>query len=123
MASPNILSPTTVYARTSGISPATTGEFDFLVNTSGSNAFIRINSLYAANIDGTANVDCTIKWYNAATGGTGFAIANTVTVPADATIVIIGHDAPLYLDDNTRITVQASAGGDLTCVASYEQVS
>jgi len=119
----NLISPTTCNAKTSGITLADANETNFIVNTSGGGKFIRINALYAANIDGSANVDCTIKWYNAATGGTGFAIANTVTVPADATIVMVGHDAPLYMEDNTRITVQASAGGDLTCVASYEEVS
>ena len=123
MAAPNLLSPTTVTGKASGVTLANTSETTFITNASGSNKFIRINALYAANIDGTANVDCTIKLYDAATGGTGYAIANTVTVPADATVVMVGHDAPLYLEENRRLTVQASAANDLTLVCSYEEVS
>jgi hypothetical protein len=125
MAAPNLLSPTTVNAKATGISPANTGETTFLTNAANSNMFMRINALYAANIDGTNNVDCTIKWYSSATSGigSGFAIANTVTIPADATVVIIGHDAPMYLEENRRITVQASAANDLTITCCYEEVS
>lgn len=123
MAAPNLLSPTTVNGKASGLTLSSTSETTLLTNASGSSKFIRINALYAANIDGAASVDCTIKLYDAATGGTGYAIANTISVPADATVVMVGHDAPLYLEENRRVTVTASAANDLTVVCSYEEVS
>lgn len=123
MAAPNLLSPTTVNGKASGITLANTTETTFLTNASGSNKFIRINALYASNIDGTNNVNCSIKLYDAATGGTGYSLASGVTVPAGATIVMVGHDAPLYMEENRRITVAASAANDLALICSYEEVS
>ena len=123
MAAPNLLAPTTVNGKATAVTLANTTETTLLTNASGSNKFIRINALYASNIDGTNNVDCTIKYYDAATGGTGYSLATTVTIPADATVVMVGHDAPLYLEENRRVTVTASAGNDLALVCSYEEVS
>ena len=123
MAAPNLLSPTTVNGKAALLTLSSTTETTLLTNASGSNKFVRINALYAANIDGLNNVDCTIKLYDAATGGTGYALANTVNIPADATVVMVGHDAPLYLEENRRVTVTASAASDLTVICSYEEVS
>ncbi len=124
MAAPNLLSPTTVNAKFSGLNLSSTAETNFISNAASSNKFIRINALYAANVDGTNNVDCTIRIYdNATSGGTGYALASGVVIPADATVVIVGHDAPIYLQENYRITVAASAANDLTVLCSYEEVS
>ena len=76
-----------------------------------------------SNVDGTNAVDATVKVYNAATGGTGFSVASTLNVPADSTVVAIGRDNSVWLEEDRRIEVQASAADDLEVVCSYEEVS
>lgn len=121
MAAPNMVLATGVFGRTTFALPGT-GEGAVLTNSANSNRLYKITSLYAANIDGAASVDCTIKLYNSATAGTGYHLANTVTIPADATVVMIGKDAPVYLEEDRRVTVAASASGDLSVILSYEEV-
>lgn len=122
MVAPNLISPTTINGKTTFLTLANATETNLLVNAANSNKAIKIISIYAANIDGVVSVDCTLDIYNSATAGTGFPIVNTVTVPADATVVLIGRDAPIWLEEDRRLTVQASAGGDLTIICSYEEV-
>jgi hypothetical protein len=37
-------------------------------------------------------------------------------------VVLIGRDAPIWLEEDRRITIQASAADDLAIVCSYEEV-
>jgi hypothetical protein len=122
MTAPNLINPSTINGKTTYLTLANTNETDLLVNASSSNKVIKIVSVYAANIDGVVSVDCTLKIYTAASGGTGHAIVNTVSVPADATVILIGRDAPIWLEEDRRITVQASASNDLSIICSYEEV-
>jgi hypothetical protein len=53
-------------------------------------------------------------------------IANYVgftTVLDDATLVIIGKDNPIYVEENRSLTAQASAASDIAIVCSYEEIS
>lgn len=122
MTAPNLISPTTINGKTTYLA-ATTTESDLLTNSSSSGKAIKIISLYVANIDGSSAADITVKIYSAASGGTGYEIASTVSVPADASIVIIGRDAPIWLEEDRRIAVVAGTASDLIVVCSYEEVS
>ena len=123
MAAPNLISPTTINGKTTYLTLNSTAETGLLTNASSSGHAYRVTSLYAANIHGSNNGDCTIKYYNAAVAGTGYAIANTISVPADATVIMIGKDAPIWLEENTRLAVTASASGVIGIVLSYEDIS
>lgn len=123
MTAPNMLSPTSIYPKTTGITLNSTSETDLLVNAASSNKTIRVQSVYAANIDGSSAADISMKWYDAATSGNGYALANTISVPADATVVLLGADAYIWLEEDRRLTVQASASGDISVVCSYEETS
>jgi hypothetical protein len=66
----------------------------------------------------------TVKIHSAAAGGgTGRAICSTVDVPADATLVVIAKDAPVWLEEDRSITVMPSASNDLEFVCSYIEIS
>jgi hypothetical protein len=124
MATPNINDSTkNITGKTSGTALTTTNATAVLTNGSTSNALFKVNSVYVANVDGTNACDITLRYFGAATGGTGFAIASTVSVPADATVVIVSKDAPLYLPENSRLEATASAASDLEVVVSYEEIS
>jgi len=119
MAAPNLLSPTTINGKTVGAA-LTTSSADIL--TASSNTAIKVNSIYVANIDGSANAEVTVTFYDSSTT-TSYNLAKTVVVPADATLVVVDKDAYVYLEEGDKIAALASASGDLEIVISYENIS
>jgi hypothetical protein len=79
----------------------------------------KVNSLIIANIDGTNAATVTVE-VSVDNGSTYFAIAKTVSVPADSSLVVVGKDNGFYLDETDLLAVTASANSDLTYLASYE---
>lgn len=123
MAAPNLNAPTSITGKTAYLALSTTSETDVLVNAASSGKALRVTSLFLCNVDGAADVDATLKIYDAATAGTGYEITSTLTVPADATVTPLGRDISLWLEEDRRLAVTASAANDLTVVCSYEEVS
>lgn len=121
MAEPNIKSLTTINGKTVGAALTTTSA-DIVTNSAASGKVFKINAIYVANVDGTNNVDITVRFYDASvSSGTAFALANTITVPADATLDILSK--PIYLEEGDKIQALASANGDAEIVVSYEEIS
>ena len=87
--------------------------------TCGSNKLQKINSLIIANIDGTnaATIDVWVTRSSA-----DYYIAKTISVPADATLVVIDKNMGLYLTESDVLKIQASAAGDLSATCSYEEI-
>jgi len=53
--------------------------------------------------------------------GTGYRLASTISVPADATLDIISKS--VYLEEGDQLRLTASANSDLEAVCSYEEIS
>lgn len=123
MAAPNLSSPTSITGKTTYLDLTSTSETDLLVNAASSGKALRVTFLALCNVDGTATVDATVRIYSAASGGTGYEIVSTLTVPADATVTPLGRDLSLWLEEDRRLTVTASAADDLVVVCSYEEVA
>ena len=122
MAAPNIVNVTTIYGRTTG-KALTSSSQDILVNAASSNKVLKINSIIVANVDGTNNDEVTVKWYNA-DNTTAFSLASTVLIPADSTLVVLGKDAPIYLEEGDKIqALGVASSGDLEIIVSYEELS
>jgi hypothetical protein len=119
MSAPNIVNVTSIYGKTSAFQLDTTLTTQLVANASGSNKLLKINSIIVANKDGTNGASVTISWYN---GSTDYYLAKTVSVPADSTLVVIGKDSPLYLEENQQFRGGASANSDLDCIISYEEL-
>ena len=119
MAAPNLNSPTKVEGKVA-VFAATTTAGTVLANATTSNAVLRIVNMMAANIDGTNAVDVSAVVTN---GTVTASIVSTVAVPADASIVILGRDNPLYLPEGYRIQASASADSDAEIVIGYEEVT
>jgi len=122
MAAPNLNAPTTINGKTVYATLANTSETTLLTNAASSGKALRLTALTVANI-GTGSTDITVSLYSAASGGTEYRLASTMPVPAYATLVIIGRDSSVWLEEDRRITVKASAANALTIVCSYEEVS
>ena len=124
MAAPNIVNVTSIIGVTTAVGLGTTAVTTFLSNADASGKVLKINTIIAANTDGTASADITVKYHLEAAGaGTSIALANTITVPADASLVVIGKDSPIYLEENRSLTGTASAENRLAIICSYEEIS
>ena len=119
MAAPNIVNVTSIYGKTKGVALDTTLTTALLANANGSNKLLKVNSIIVANKDGSSTADVTISLHD---GSTDYYLASTVTVPADSTLIVLGKDAPIYLEENQTIRGGASAAGDLDCIISYEEL-
>lgn len=122
MAAPNLNSTATIVGKTTYAALSTTNETTLLTNSASSGKALKITFLAVANVDGAAACDITLTIYNAASGGTGYKLASTIAVPADSTFSPLGRDLSIWLEEDRRITAQASAANDLHIVLSYEEV-
>ena len=124
MANPNIVNVTAIYGNTS-VTPLTdTNATSIVSNAASSGKVYRINSLVVANIDGTNAADITINIYpEDAIGGTGEAIASTISVPADATLIIIDKTTQIYLLEDRSIGAIAGVANDLVVTCSWEEIN
>ena len=124
MAAPNILSATSIYGKTTSVELNTTTTTGIL--TCASNKVLKINSIIVANIDGSSAADLTLNFFDTDSDGSGTdrtcPIASTVAVPEDATLVVIGKDSPIYLEEGDKITGGCSANADLQCTICYDEL-
>jgi hypothetical protein len=131
MAAPNILGLTTGLGKTTHLTPSGTTPVVLLQNAASSGKVLKVNSLVVANVDGANAADCTVAYYtnggvaqgSAPSGGTAFPIASTISVPADASLIVIDKTTQIYLEEDTCISVTAGTANDLTFVVSYEELS
>jgi len=119
MAAPNIVNVTSIYGKTMGAALSTTTTTDIL--TCASDKVLKVNSIIVANVDGTNNADVTVYFYDSSAAAR-YALASTVTVPADSTLVVLGKDSPIYLEESDQIEAGASAVSDLEIIISYEEL-
>ena len=123
MANPNLVNVTNINGKTFG-NVLTTSNAIIIANASGSGNVLKINNIVVSNIDGAAAADVTIEYNTAANGtGTPLRLASTISVPADATLIVTDKSTSFYLEENTCIKGFASAAGDLEVLVSYEVLS
>lgn len=127
MANPNIVNVTTIYGNTSTYLISSTADpfATALVNNPASSGKVfKINSIVVANVDGTTAADITIKIFSQDDlGGTGTQIASTISVPADATLIITDKTTSFYLLEDKSIGATASAANDLVVTCSWEEIN
>ena len=124
MANPNIVNVAAIYGNSSQTSLSTTSATSLVSNAASSGKVFKINSITVANVDGSAAADITINVYSAAAlGGTAFPIVSTISVPADATLIVTDKTTMFYLLENQSIGALASAAGDLVATISFEEIT
>ena len=124
MSAPNIVNVTTITGKTNVVDLTTTNATLVVENTAGSNKVFKINSLVVSNVDGTNAADITVSLYSEDNiGGTATEIVSTVSVPADASLVVIDKNTSIYLEEDKSIGATAGSASDLKVVCSYEEIS
>lgn len=123
MANPNIVAVTAIVGNTVSAAVGTSAT-SLASNAASSGKVFKINSIVVANIDGTAAADVTINIYSAAAlGGSASAIASTISVPADASLIVTDKTTSFYLLEDRSIGALASAAGDLVATISFEEIT
>lgn len=124
MAAPNIVNVSTITGKTTYAALTTTLTTVLLANSASSGKVFKINSIMISNVDGSSPADVTIDINTAAAGsGTSYALANTISIPADSTLSLIDKTNAFYLEEDKSILGGASANSDLEIVISYEEIS
>jgi hypothetical protein len=125
MANPNIVNVTAITAGTLGWNLPTGGLVNLIDPDTG--YLLKINRITVANVDGTsaADVDVAIvtniqTMPNTTVTGSDATtyLAKTISVPADATLVV--SDTPIYLREGDNLQANASASGDLDLIITFE---
>jgi hypothetical protein len=94
-------------------------------NAASSGKVYKVNSIVVANVDGSTAADITINVYSNATAGSGsaFALASTISVPADATLIVTDKTTSFYLLENQSIGAIAGTASDLNVTCSWEEIN
>jgi hypothetical protein len=123
MANPNIVNVTSILGNSLSVAVGTSAT-QLASNAASSGKVNKINSIVVANIDGTNAADITVNIYSAAAlGGSPIAIVSTISVPADASLIVTDKTTTFYLLENQSIGAIAGTSGDLVATASWEEIS
>jgi hypothetical protein len=131
MANPNIINANTVNGVTTYLTPSGTSAVVLLPNAASSNKVFKINQIIATNVNGSSAVNATVSLYtngavaqgSAPSGGTAFPIVSTVSVPANAALIVVDKTTAIYLMEGTSITVTSGTASGITYSISYEDIS
>ena len=119
MAAPNLVNVTSILGKSMGASLGTGSNTDIL--TCGSDKVLKINSIIVANVDGSDSATVTVHFYDNSASAR-YNLAHTINVPADSTLIVLGKDSPIYLEESDHIEAEASAASDLEMIISYEEL-
>ena len=123
MANPNIVNVTSITGETDSGALTTTNTV-LVANSAASGKVYKINTIIISNIDGTNDGAVTVGINSSAGGaGTTTELASTVTVPADATLVVLDKNTTFYLEEDKSIVGLANANSTLEYVISYEVIN
>ena len=124
MAAPNIVNVSTITGISSTTALTTTSQTTLVSNAASSGKVFKINMIQVANVDGANACDITVDVHSAASGGgTAYSLVSTVSVPADASLVVLDKNTAIYLEEDRSITATAGTANDLEVIVSYEEIS
>ena len=124
MANPNIVNVTNILGNNSLTDLSTTNATAIVSNAAASGKVYKINSIIVANTDGTDPYPVTVSVFSEDNiGGTAFEIASTVSVPADASVIIMDKNSSIYLKEDQSIGATAGTASKLIVVASWEEIN
>ena len=123
MANPNIVNVSSIYGNTSYLIPSTTGATTWTALTPSSGSVNKVDNIVASNVTGSA-VAVTVS-INSATGGggTAYRIAYQISVPANASLIIVDKTTALYVGESQSIVVTVGTGSAIELTAAYETIT
>lgn len=134
MANPNLVNVASIYGNTAYVIPSgTTATTSWTYNgttsltglTPAAGTVNRISSITVANTTSSA-ATATIGVGNNATFGSATVVsypAYQISVPANATLVVIDKTTPLYITENQSVGVTSGTASALTYTATFEALT
>ena len=123
MAAPNFVNVTNIIGNSLSVAVGATAT-QLASNAAASGKVFKINSIVVANVDGSSAADVTVEIYSQDDlGGTALAIVSTISVPADASLIVTDKTTSFYLLEDQSIGATASAAGDLVATISFEEIN
>jgi hypothetical protein len=120
MTAPNMINTATVTGRSTYFNLQATSS-NVVVNNINSSTLVKINHLMLANYN-TSTVTGTVVVYRAS-NTTGYNLITNISVPSGTTVVILGKDTPVYMEEGDQLMGYASTGNSICAVTSYEIIS
>ena len=123
MANPNIVNVTSIYGNTSYLIPSNTSATTWTALTPAAGTVNKIDNIVADNVTGSA-VAVTVS-INSATGGggTAYRIAYQISVPANASLIVVDKTTAFYCGESQSIVVTVGTGSAIELTASYEAIT
>lgn len=123
MANPNIVNVTSIYGNTSYLIPSTTAATTWTALTPATGTVNKIDNIVASNVTASA-VAVTVS-INSATsgGGTAYRIAYQISVPANASLIVVDKTTAFYVGEAQSIVVTVGTGSAIELTSSYEAIT
>ena len=130
MANPNIVSVSAIYGNTTYYTPSGTSAVVLVANAAASNTVYKIDNVVAANVTSIAAL-ATVSIYtngavaqgSAPSGGTAYPIAYQISIPPNASVVLVDKSTAFYLQEGTSISITSGTASAITFTTSYEAIS
>jgi 3-polyprenyl-4-hydroxybenzoate decarboxylase len=115
MPTPNIVSPTNIALKSfaASVSSAFTS-----ILSCGSNKVLKVSSLVASNVTATASsISIAVN-----DGTVARSVVTDVSVPENASVVIVSRDNPLYVVEGHSVEVASGVPSEVEITGSYEEI-
>jgi len=123
MANPNILNVTSIYGVTNYLIPSTTSATTWTALTPASGTVHKIDNIVAANVT-AAVAPVTVSINSAAAGaGTAYRLVYQISVPVNASVIVVDKSTSFYLGETQSVVVTAGTASAIELTASYEVIT
>jgi hypothetical protein len=131
MANTNITAVTAIYGKTTYLTPQVATPVVLLANAAGSANTCKINQIVASNIHSSNAVNASLWLYtngaqsqnSVPTSGVSHSIATAISVPLNASLILVDKTTAIYLEEGTSIVVSSGTANGITYSLSYELIS
>jgi len=118
MAAPNIVNVTQITGKSVGVLVTTSTQTP-LTNPASSGEVYKVNTIIAANVNGTAAASVTVALFR---NSVEYRVASGIFVPAGASLVVVSKDAAFYMEEGDALRIRASQNSYIHAIISYELI-
>lgn len=123
MANPNIVNVTSIYGNTSYLIPTGTSATTWTALTPASGTVNKIDNIVASNVTSSA-ATITLSVNSAISGGgTAYRIAYQISIPPNASVILIDKTTAIYVGEAQSIVATAGTTSAIELTASYESIT
>ena len=121
MASLNIVGVSSIIARSVATSSLQSGSLSpILTNAAASSHVYKINSVTVSNKSLTLNIPIDLTMQSASVD---YYLGKSIVVPASSSVILVGKENAIYLEEGSSVRGMAYATGSLDVVIGFEDLS